>query len=110
MYLPVLLPAAGYQSGGYYQDLGSACHYWTSVYYNDGDSYALIGNQGGDSVTAEHRYYGVSVRAVTTAGANEGGGGDITGGHNQGSSQGTGGDGNGSGNAGSGDTGGTIGD
>ena len=108
-YNSIFLPAAGYQTGGYYQEIGSGCHYWTSVYYNDGDSYALIGNQAGDSVTAEHRYYGVSVRAVTTAGANEGGGGDITGGHNQGGSQGTGGDGNGSGNAGSGDTGGTIG-
>ena len=110
-YNSIFLPAAGYQTAGFFEQIGSGCHYWTAAYYSDGDSYALCGSQtAAASVAPEHRYYGISVRAVTTAGANEGGGGDITGDHNQGSSQKTGGDGTGTGGAGKGDTGGQIGD
>ena len=109
-YNSIFLPAAGYQTAGFFEQIGSGCHYWTAAYYSDGDSYALCGSQTAASLSPEHRYYGISVRAVTTAGANEGGGGDITGDHNQGSSQKTGGDGTGTGGAGKGDTGSQIGD
>lgn len=105
----IFLPAAGYQENAYYQKNGTECFYWTSTLYNDGYSNALHGTSSAATIDSRLRYIGMSVRPVTTAGANEGGGGDITGGHNQGGSQQTGGEGNGNGNAGSGNTGGTIG-
>ena len=104
----IFLPAAGYQENAFVQQLGSECFYWTSTLDNDGYSNALHGTSSAATIDSRLRYIGMSVRPVTTAGANEGGGGDITGGHNQGGSQQTGGEGNGNGNAGSGNTGGTI--
>ncbi len=106
----IFLPACGYQDGSYYQSYDTDCYYWTSSLYNDSDSYYLHGDS--TSHTAQNvikRFYGLYVRAVTTAGAEEGGGGDITGGHKPGGSSQTGDDGSGSGNSGTGDTGGTIG-
>lgn len=106
----IFLPAAGYQGGSYYYEAGTGCYYWTSSLYNDGISNYLHGTSTTYAVETERmRYLGFAVRPVTTAGTDEGGGGDITGGHNQGGSQQTGGEGGeGSGGAGTGNTGGTI--
>ena len=106
----IFLPAAGYQDGSYYYEPGAGCYYWTSSLYNDGNSNYLHGTSTTHAVDTEFlRYRGLAVRPVTTAGAEEGGNGDITGGHNQGGSQQTGGEGGeGSGGAGTGNTGGTI--
>ena len=106
----IFLPAAGYQRQSFYQDIDDDCYYWTASLYNDSDSYILHGTSAEKATNWLTRCYGLSVRPVTTAGADEGGGGDITGGHNQGGSQQTGDEGGtGSGGAGTGDTGGTIG-
>ena len=111
----IFLPAAGYQENTFYQDTDAKCYYWTSSLYDNatGQSYYFHGEQTGDNAHITdmlQRYYGLSIRPVTTAGTDEGGGGDITGGHQSGHSQQTGNDGNGGGNAGTGNTGGTIGD
>ena len=110
-YNRIFLPAAGYQSASFYDKIATDCYYWTSTLYTDGDSYLLHGNETSTAdVIPGHRYYGVCVRPVTTAGNEQGGGGDITGGHQQGGSQQTGDEGSGSGNAGTGNTGGLLGD
>ena len=106
----IFLPAAGYQEGSYYKEPGAGCYYWTSTLYNDGNSNYLHGNNTTHAVDTDYmRYLGFAVRPVTTAGANEGGGGGITGGAGSGNSGQTGGEGTGTGGAGSGDTGSTIG-
>lgn len=109
-YNSIFLPAAGYQSASFYEQIERDCYYWTGALYNDGDAYLLHGSQTtSPGVEANHRYYGVSIRPVTTAGSEQGGGGDITGGHQQGGSQQTSYDGQGGGNAGTGNTGTTVG-
>ena len=106
----IFLPATGYQGGSYYYEAGTGCYYWTSSLYIDGNSNYLHGSSSTCAIETEHmRYLGFAVRPVTTAGTDEGGGGDITGGHNQGGSQQTGGEGGeGTGGAGTGNTGGTV--
>lgn len=108
----IFLPAAGYQNSTFYSELGSSCYYWTASQLYDHQAYCLYGTETTPR-TADggfDRYYGLCVRPVTKSGVIEGGGGDITGGHNPGGSSQTGGTGgNGGGNAGKGNTGGTIG-
>lgn len=104
----IFLPAAGYQDGTYYQMINSDTYYWTSSLYNASDAYILHGTSAEAATDAMTRFYGLFVRPVTTAGIQEGGGGDITGGHNQGESQQTSGETSGNGNAGTGNTGGVV--
>ena len=108
----IFLPAAGYQNSTFYSELGTSCYYWTASQLYDHQAYCLYGTATTPR-TADggfDRYYGLCVRPVTKSGVIEGGGGDITGGHNPGGSSQTGGTGgNGGGNAGKGNTGGTIG-
>ena len=107
----IFLPAAGYQSKSFYEQINTGCYYWTSAVDSaNGFSKNLYGSSTEKNTDKIERYLGLSVRPVTTAGSNEGGGGDISGGHSQGGSQQTGDDGGeGSGGAGTGDTGGIIG-
>ena len=103
----IFLPAAGYQDRSFYQQNGSQCLYWTSTSYDvgTGESHYVLGQSGGHELSLFLRYYGLSVRPVTTVGNDEGGGNGVTGGHNKGHSAQRGGDGTGSGGAGTGDTG-----
>ena len=107
----IFLPAAGRQDGTFYSGIGSETRYWTSSAYSDNaNAYTISVSNGTPVLDGTERFYGLAIRPVTTAGTKEGGGGDITGSHNQGQSQQGSDDGAGTGGAGTGDTGGTIGD
>ena len=107
----IFLPAAGRQDGTFYSGIGSETRYWPSSAYSDNaHAYTISVSNGTPVLDGTERFYGLAIRPVTTAGTKEGGGGDITGSHNQGHSQQGSDDGAGTGGAGTGDTGGTIGD
>ena len=61
----IFLPAAGYGSGSTLYEFGSAGFYWSSTYYNSLNSYPLLFNHNGCSVTDYmSREYSLSIRLV----------------------------------------------
>ena len=104
----IFLPAAGYQSTTYFNGVGEECHYWTSTLDTEAQSDILFATSNSRTINAANRFLGIPIRPVTKSGPDEGGNGNITGGHQQGGSQQTGGDNTGGGGAGSGNTGGII--
>lgn len=95
----IFLPANGYQDGSFYRNIGEECFYWSSTHYDGGNSWYLHGSSATEEVVNSplERFYGFAIRPVSTAGNNQGGGGDITGGHKPGGSTQTGGSGSGTG-------------